>query len=118
MKFSKFTIVFLAIILITRFLLYFTPRTSTIYTDNFHHIYIGIFFLIIYFFLKHRQYSEYLLAITLGLIVDQITVLPFYLANLMNNNYTPFSYWSLYSIISTIIIIIISIILIQKYENK
>ncbi|MAG45542.1 MAG: hypothetical protein CMH63_02090 [Nanoarchaeota archaeon] len=117
MKLSKFTLVFLLTIIIVRLFLYFIPRTSTLYTDEFHHIYIGIALLVIYFFLKHKEFSKYILAVTLGLIADQISALPFYLAYLINKPLTSpsfWAYWSPYSQISTLIVIIISVIIIEK----
>ena len=115
---QKFISTFLATILIIRFIIFQIPRTSTIYTDKFHHFYVGIAFLIIYFLIRHRKYSEYFLAFILGLIADQISQAPFYLADLFGFSLAPLSfwhYWSAYSVISTTVIVIISIILINKY---
>ncbi len=117
---KKFILIFLATILITRLIIFLIPRTSTIYTDKFHHIYIGIFLLIIFFFMKQRKYSEYFLAFILGLIADQISMIPFYITDLLGFSLAPYSfwyYWSSYSIISTIVIIIISTVLIKKYKK-
>ena len=117
---KNFIFVFLATIILTRFFLFLVPRTSSIYTDRFHHIYIGIAFLIIYFFIKHRRYSEYFLALILGLIADQISQAPFYIADLLGFSLAPHSfwhYWSTYSLVSTAIIVIILIILINKYKK-
>jgi len=117
---KNFIIVFVATIVITRFLIFLTPRTSFIYQDNFHHIFIGIAFLIIYFFTKHKRYSDYFLAIILGLIADQITTTPFYLTNILGFSLLPHSfwyYWSPYSLISTTILIIISIFIIKEFHR-
>tara|TARA_B100001971_G_C18189514_1_gene537746 strand:- start:379 stop:744 length:366 start_codon:yes stop_codon:yes gene_type:complete len=121
MKLTRFSLVFLLTILITRIFVYIVPRTSSIYSDKFHHIYIGIGLLVVYLFIKHHEYANYLLALILGLIVDQLTAAPFYLAVVLNNpiaNHTFWHYWSPYSLISTLIVVIISIILIEKYGNK
>ena len=115
---KHFIFVFLATIIVLRAFLYFIPRTSTIYTDKFHHIYLGLILLLIYFLIHTHTHSKYLLALTLGLIADQITVLPLYILNLLNLQTHPFmDYWSPYSLISTTIIIIISLILIKKYQG-
>lgn len=117
---QKFISVFLATVLITRFIIFLIPRTSIIYTDKFHHIYLGMVFLIIYFFIKEIKYSEYFLAFIFGLIIDQISQAPFYIADLLGFSLAPYSfwhYWSLYSIISTAIIVIISAVLINKYKK-
>ncbi len=117
---KKFILIFLATILITRFSIFLIPRTSSVYTDKFHHIYIGIAFLIIYFFIKNRKHSEYFLALILGLIADQISAAPFYIADLLGFSPVPFSfwhYWSPYSIISTAAIVIISIVFIKGYKK-
>lgn len=117
---KNFIFVFLATIILTRFFIFLVPRTSSIYTDKFHHIYIGIVFLIIYLFIKQKKHSEYFLALILGLIVDQISQAPFYIADLLGFSLAPYSfwhYWSQYSIISTAVIVIISIILINKYKK-
>jgi len=117
MKLSKFSLVFLLSILLTRFFIYLIPRTSSIYTDKFHHIYIGLALFIIYLFLKHHKYAEYFLAIILGLIVDQLTSAPFYFGVILNKPLMPHSfwhYWSPYALISTLILIIISVVVIEK----
>jgi len=123
MKKSKnyFIVLFLLTIIFTRFIVYLVPRTNIIYRDNFHHIYIGIVLLGLYFLIKHYEISYYILAITLGLIADQITATPFYLTALINKPLAPHSfwyYWSNYGLISTTIIIIISIFLIKKYLKE
>jgi len=121
---KKFIIVFLATILIIRFLIYsvpkFIPPSSIIWGDKFHHAFLGIILLIIYFPIKNQKYSFYLLAIALGLIVDQITATPFYIADLINKPLAPYSFWyswSPYNLISTTLLIIISIFLINKYKK-
>ena len=117
---KNFIFVFLATIILTRFFIFLIPRTSSIYTDKFHHIYIGIAFLIIYFFIKQKKHSEYFLALILGLIVDQISQAPFYIADLLGFSLASYSfwhYWSQYSIISTAVIVIISILLIKMYKK-
>jgi len=113
----KFTLVFLLTILLTRIIIYLVPRNSFIYQDQFHHIYLGIILLIIYFLLKA---SDNLLAVSLGLIIDEITQVPFYLASLFNYPLVQisfWSYWSNYSLISTVFAVIISIYLINKYKK-
>ena len=113
---KNFTIVFIATIIVTRIMIFLIPRNSFIYTYQFHHIFIGIFLLIIYIFFR----NQYLLAILLGLIIDQITQSPFYIANLYNKPITSdifWGYWSSYTVISTLIAIIISIFLINKYKK-
>lgn len=117
-KSTNFLIILLTTILITRTFLYFLPRTSRIYTDRFHHIYIGLALLIIYFLIRTYYFSYYLLAFTLALILDQITSFPFYIANLFNKTINPIfiNYWSPYSVISTLLVIIITIILIKIRE--
>ncbi len=117
---KNFIYVFLATIILTRFFIFLIPRTSSIYTDKFHHIYIGVAFLVIYFFIKHRKYSEYFLALILGLIADQISQAPFYIADVLGFSLAPYSfwhYWSEYSIISTAVIVIISIVLINWHRK-
>ena len=117
---KNFIFVFLATIILTRFFIFLIPRTSSIYTDKFHHIYIGIVFLIIYFFIKHRKSSQYFLALILGLIADQISQAPFYIADLLGFSLAPYlfwHYWSQYSVISTAVIVIISIALIKRYKK-
>ena len=113
MKKNTFIGIFLATIFLIRFILYLIPRTNSIYTDSFHHIYIGIILLIIYFIIK----NQVLLAVTLGLIIDQITQLPFYLLKLINIQVEYSGYWSFYSIISTIIAILITLLIIKKYKK-
>jgi len=118
-KKQKFILVFLLTILLARIIIYFIPRNSFIYQDQFHHIYIGIILLMIYFLVKKLS-SDNLLAVSLGLIIDEITQVPFYLAYLFNSPLAPISfwkYWSNYSVISTIFSIIISIYLINKYKK-
>lgn len=119
MKINQFILIFVATILLTRFIIYLVPRTSLIYTDNFHHIYIGIALLVIYFLIRSNPIADVLLAITLGLIVDQLSASPFYLADLINKSLAPKSfwyYWSPYSVISTIIVTIASVFIIKKYK--
>ena len=113
---QKFVLIFLLTILFTRIIVFFIPRTTFIYTDQFHHAFIGIFLLVIYAFIR----NQYLLAVLLGLVIDQITQAPFYIADLFNYNLVEksfWSYWSNYSVVSTTILIIISIILIKKYKR-
>lgn len=113
---QKFILVFLLTILITRMIIFFIPRTNFIYTDQFHHSFIGIILLIIYIFIR----NQHLLAILLGLIVDQITSAPFYITSLFNYNFVEksfWSYWSNYSVISTVFAIIVSIYLIKKLHR-
>jgi dolichol kinase len=117
---KNFTFVFLAAIVITRLLIFLIPRTSVIYRDKFHHIYIGLILLVAYFFIKDHKYSDYFLAIVLGLIADQIASTPFYITDLLGSPLAPHSfwhYWSPYSLISTAVIVVISIILIHKYKR-
>jgi len=119
MKTNQFIGIFLITIVITRLIIYFIPRTSRIYTDNFHHLYIGILLLVIYFLIKSNPLADYLLAIILGLIVDQITSSPFYLGALINKPLAPhlfWYYWSPYSLISTTVAVIISVFIIKKYK--
>ena len=123
-QFKKFIIVFLATIGIVRILIYISPKiikqTDIIWGDKFHHSFIGIFLLLIYFAVKHKKYSDYLLAISLGLIIDQIAAAPFYIADLINKPLAPYSFWyswSSYNVIATAILIIISIFVIKKYKK-
>ena len=117
---NKFVLVFLLTIFIIRLILYFIPRNAVVYTDKIHHIFFGIILLIVYLFARKQAWSRHLLAITLGLIADQITQAPFYIADLFYYELMPisfWSYWSSYSVISTLIAVIISIILIYKYKK-
>ena len=121
---KRFILVFLATIIIIRTLIFLIPnfisQTGIIWGDKFHHSFIGIILLIIYFPIKNKKNSFYLLAIALGLIIDQITAAPFYIADLINNPLAPYSFWyswSPYNLISTTILIIISIFLINKYKK-
>lgn len=123
-QFKKFIIVFLATIVIIRILIYVFPKiiekTSIIWGDKFHHIFVGIFLLLIYFVVKRKKYSDYLLAISLGLIIDQIAAAPFYIADLINKPLAPYSFWyswSDYNITATTILIIISIYIMKRYKK-
>jgi len=114
---SKFLIIFLATIIITRFILYFIPRSNYIYLDSFHHIYIGIILLVLYFIFKNNS----IIAVALGLIVDEIALAPFYIADLINKPLAPkefWAYWSLYSVVSVIILaFLVSFYLIKGEKN-
>jgi len=120
-KTNIFIILFLATILVIRTILYFIPKTNIVYSDFFHHSFIGLAFILIYFMIRKYNFSYYFLAITLGIIADQISAAPFYITYLLNTPLAPHSfwkYWSPYSLISTIIIIIISIILIKRVNKE
>ena len=113
---QRFLLVFLLTILITRIIVFFIPRTSFIYTDQFHHSYFGFMLLIVYIFIK----NYYLLAVSLGLIIDQITQAPFYIAHLIGKGLAQpsfWAYWSSYTLISTLIAVIISVLIIWKYKK-
>jgi hypothetical protein len=116
MKTNNFIKIFIATILVTRIFLYFVPRTDIIYQDSFHHIYIGIILLILYPLAKFRPLRPF----SLGLIVDEITSAPFYIADLIKMPLAKaqfWQYWSPYSIISTIIVTLITIVVIKKYRK-
>ena len=101
---KRFVGIFLLTITITRLLIYFVPRNSFIYADNLHHIFYGIILLGVYFFIKRKSWSYVLLAIALGLIVDEITQFPFYISHLLGYSLASISfwdYWSSYSVLST-----------------
>ena len=121
---KKFIFVFLLTIIIIRFLIFFIPKliqeTNIIWADKFHHIFIGIILLVIYPTIKGKKYSSNILAISLGLIIDQIAATPFYIADVINKPLAPYSFWyswSPYNLIATTILIIISMILINKYKK-
>ena len=121
---KKFIIVFLATIIIIRILIFyipaFIPEARIIWQDKFHHAFLGIILLAIYFLIKTKKYAFYFLAIALGLIVDQIAAAPFYIADLINKPLAPYLFWyswSPYNIISTTILIIISIYIIKRYKK-
>ena len=115
---NKFSFILILTIIITRVLIYLTPRNSLIYQDQFHHIYYGFILLIVYFFIKKNPLSYVLLAVSLGLITDQVTQVPFYLTHLFGYELAPipfWDYWSTYSLVSTGIITLIIYWKINRY---
>ena len=115
--FKQFITIFLATIILYRLVLYFIPRNTWVYLDDFHHIYLGIFLLAVYFLIRSKPSSNYLLAVILASIVDQLANTPFYLLNFFKVQVPELylRYWTPYSVIATTILVLISVFIIKKY---
>lgn len=88
-----FRIIFITIALIRLsllfLLLFFSKQTISIYSDNFHHYYIGLLLCFLALFKFNKKIKIILLGVGLGLIIDEI-MLPLYLLNIWHQDYWSF----------------------------
>lgn len=73
--------------------------SSSLYTDQFHHYYLGLFVFVTGLIFRHIRCRNILIGIGLGLIVDEF-MLPLYLTGLWDHEY-----WSLLGMLPMFILL-------------